>query len=166
MGKLRNRVVPRVFLMPLSVCWFVFSDDKCGCINNMTNVLFVFLQFLNSVIIITTFVLYLNSVWWRLTKHILNSYLNIAFFSFQESDFRTLSSNLRQARLRTTIISKKSGLQTENFRSDYRGGKVAIDKAHKLFGALLVVSFYQSFHREVNDAGKKMNHLRQHTEQL
>lgn len=54
----------------------------------------------------------------------------------------------------------------EKFRSDYRGGKVAPDKAHKLFGALLVVSFYQSFHKEVNDAGKKMNHLRQHTEQL
>ena len=64
------------------------------------------------------------------------------------------------------LKARKSTSQKENFRSDYRGGKVAPDKAHKLFGALLVVSFYQSFHREVNDAGKKMNHLRQHTEQL
>lgn len=54
----------------------------------------------------------------------------------------------------------------EKFRSDYKGGKAAPDKSHKLFGALLWVSFYQSFHKEVNDAGKKMNHLRQHTEQL
>lgn len=36
-----------------------------------------------------------------------------------------------------TIKITKSRQKKEKFRSDYRGGKVASDKAHTLFGALL-----------------------------
>lgn len=73
MGKLQNRIVPRVFFYAI-VHLFVFTDDKCGCINNII-ILCIFSRFLNSVIIIATFVLLLNGVRMRLihSSNILNN---------------------------------------------------------------------------------------------
>lgn len=69
-----------------------------------------------------------------------------------------------EQRLKAT---KKNTQKEENFQSDYRGGKVAPDKVRKLFFEPCFESpSCQFFHKEVNDAGKKMNHLRQHTAQL
>lgn len=44
---------------------------------------------------------------------------------------------LQERNWRTTIKGKKRTQKKTEFQSDYRGGKVAPDKAHKLFGALL-----------------------------
>lgn len=99
----------------------------------------------------------------------LNSQQNIAFLAFSEvlpgHKYLIAQSSIQTLKTEQQLKAKNTK-KKENFWSDYRGGKVAPDKAHKLFGALLWVSFCQSFHKEVNDAGKKMNHLRQHTEQL
>lgn len=55
--------------------------------------------------------------------------------------------------------------RNKKFQSDYRGGKAARDiNSPKNSG--FDSPLFQSFHQEVNDAGKKMNHLRQHTERL
>lgn len=57
--------------------------------------------------------------------------LNIAFLAYRKW--------LKQETvcLRTTIKSKKVHRRRKKFQSDYRGGKAAPDKAHKLFGAVL-----------------------------
>lgn len=79
MGKVQNRIMPRVFLC---YCLLIFSSNKCGGINNS---FLCFIRFVNSVITIATFVLLLNGVcmrfihWWN----VLNNLLNIAFLAYR-----------------------------------------------------------------------------------
>lgn len=58
-------------------------------------------------------------------------------------------------------------MKSEKFWCDCKGEENNLWQVPEtLWSPALSLFRNQSFHEEVNDAGKKMNHLRQHTEQL